>query len=86
MRCKQKCAAYPQNSASIFSSTLNAYSLFPAAQFLRRWFSGLVQTVTQTRIRSGKRRKIEFTACRSSSGRRVKVDGLKIKALVDCPG
>ena len=25
------------------------YSLFTAAQFLRRWFSGLTQTVTQTR-------------------------------------
>ena len=26
-----------------------AYSLFTAAQFLRRWFSALTQTVTQTR-------------------------------------
>ena len=26
-----------------------AYSLFTAAQFLRRWFSILTQTVTQTR-------------------------------------
>ena len=30
-----------------------AYSLFTAAQFLRRWFSALTQTVTQTRKKSG---------------------------------
>ena len=30
-----------------------AYSLFTAAQFLRRWLSALTQTVTQTRKKSG---------------------------------
>ena len=33
----------------IFLISIFAYSLFTAAQFLRRWLSGLTQTVTQTR-------------------------------------
>ena len=33
----------------IFLISIFAYSLFTAAQFLRRWFSVLTQTVTQTR-------------------------------------
>ena len=66
MHYKQKCAAYPQNSDSIFSSVLIAYSLFTAAQLLRCWFSAL----TQTGIWSRKRRKINFTACRRISDRR----------------
>jgi len=56
--------------AAVFSLSIGitVHSLITAAQFLRRWFSALTQTGT----RSGKRRKINFAACRRISSRRLR--------------
>ena len=56
--------------------------LISAAQILRRWFSALTQTGT----RSGKRRKINFAACRRISRRRLRfsVHFIAMKPLIIC--
>ena len=48
------------------------YSLFTAAQFLRRWLSGLTQTVTQTRKNQVELSVLETTKLRSFLSRKVR--------------
>ena len=47
------------------------YSLFTAAQFLRRWLSGLTQTVTQTRKNQVELSVLETTKLRNFLSRKV---------------
>ena len=49
-----------------------AYSLFTAAQFLRRWFSALTQTVTQTRKNQVELSVLETTKLRNFLSRKVR--------------
>ena len=48
------------------------YSLFTAAQFLRRWLSGLTQTVTQTRKNQVELSVLETTKLRNFLSRKVR--------------
>ena len=48
------------------------YSLFTAAQFLRRWFSALTQTVTQTRKNQVELSVLETTKLRNFLSRKVR--------------
>ena len=48
------------------------YSLFTAAQFLRRWLSGLTQTVTQTRKNQVELFVLETTKLRNFLSRKVR--------------
>ena len=49
-----------------------SYSLFTAAQFLRRWFSALTQTVTQTRKKQAELSVLEATKLRNFLSRKVR--------------
>ena len=56
----------------IFLISIFAYSLFTAAQFLRRWFSVLTQTVTQTRKNQVELSVLKTTKLRNFLSRKVR--------------
>ena len=56
----------------VFLVSIFAYSLFTAAQLLRRWFSVLTQTVTQTRKNQVELSVLETTKLRNFLSRKVR--------------